>query len=333
MTSPTFTAVICAFNAASTLRDAIRSVLAQTRDDLELIVVDDGSTDATPTVARSFESDPRMILVQQENRGLAAARNTGLARARGRYVGFNDADDLWMPTYLEELGRAMEADPAAAIATGDLWMLDESTRRMHRRTAFDIYPSAPARIAGEELVGKLVAGNFLPGCSMVRPEAIAKAGGFDASRSAVEDWDMWIRVAALGYAAIRIRRPLVIWRDRSGSMSKDRLLMTRNRREVLLNVIERYDVPKAARIAAHQRLPVIERDIRALGGERSLASVAGRIRWRLITAKRRLRNRLDLLRAPPPEVAEAFPELASPRSRLFEAEARGPQPLGDSSAR
>ena len=311
MTTPAFTAVICVYNGASTLAGAIKSVLAQTRRDFELIVVDDGSDDASPDVARSFAADERVVLVQQENQGLAAARNAGVARAHGRYVAFLDDDDLWMPAYLEEHARALEADAHAAIAYSDCWWLDAPTRRVHRRTAFDVAPPAPARIAGEEFVRKLMSGSFFASCSMIRAEALSRAGGFDPSRRAVEDWDLWIRLAALGYAAVRIPRPLVIYRDVPGSMSKDRLTTLAERRAILRNVIERYNVPEAARAAAREQLAGIERDIRAFGGERSVAAAGRRMRLRLRSLHWRVVSRLDLLRAPPPEVAEAFPELAS----------------------
>jgi glycosyltransferase involved in cell wall biosynthesis len=289
---------------------AIRSVLAQTRDDFELIVVDDGSSDATPAVARSFASDPRLVVVRQENKGLAAARNSGVARARGRYVAFLDHDDLWMPTYLEEHARALDADPQAGIAYSDLWWLDGPTGRVHRRTALEVATAAPARIAGEEFVRKLMSGSFFASCSMVRVEALSRAGGFDASLSAVEDWDLWIRIAALGYAAVRIPDPLVIYRDVPGSMSKDRLVTLGERRAILRKVIERYEVPEAARAAARTQLAAVERDLRALSGERSLAAAAWRARLRLRFLHWRIVSRLDLLRAPPSEVADAFPELA-----------------------
>jgi GT2 family glycosyltransferase len=314
MNAPEFSIVIPAFNAAATLGASIESVLNQSREDFELTTVDDGSTDATTEIARSFESDPRTIVIRQKNQGLAAARNAGLAKARGRHVSFLDADDLLMPRYLEQMARAIGSDPGAGIAYGDVWILDEPTRKLHRRTALDIFPAAPERISGEEFVSKLVAGNFLPYCSTVRREAAVAVGGFDASRTAVEDWDFWIRMAASGYGAVRVSSPLAIWRDRPGSMSTDRSLMLENIREVLAKVIGCYDVPHAARVAAQQRLRDVERDARALSGERSPQAALHRIRLRLISWKRMLVNRRDLLPAYPPEVAEAFPDLHLRRS-------------------
>ena len=117
MTDPKFTAVIPAYNAAATLAPAIRSVQLQTVSDFELIVIDDGSQDETPELARSFCDDERIHVVTQENKGLPGARNAGIARARGRYVGLLDADDMWMPTFLEAMGEALDANPEAGFAS------------------------------------------------------------------------------------------------------------------------------------------------------------------------------------------------------------------------
>jgi glycosyltransferase involved in cell wall biosynthesis len=311
MTPPTFTVLIPAFNSASTVGAAVSSVLAQTRNDFELIVVDDGSSDETPEVLRRFESDPRMVLVVQENLGPAAASNAGLRRARGRYVAVLDDDDLLMPDYLERIGRVLDADPGAGIVYPDAWILDDRTKRFRKRTAFESLPRAPARISGEEFICKLIERNFLPHCSVVRRDAVIAAGAYDTALTGVMDWDLWIRVAARGYGAVRLPVPLMIWRDRPGSVSTNRLLMARDRYAVLLNAAERYELPEAARSTARRRLRHVGRDIRALSGERSLAAAAARLRRRLNALRWRLADR-DLMATAPPAVAAAFPDLRAP---------------------
>lgn len=91
--------IVPAFNVERTLPETLAALCAQTFGDFEIVIVDDGSTDATPRIANSFCSDPRVRVVHQTNRGLAGARNSGIAAARGSYIGFCDADDLW------ELGK------------------------------------------------------------------------------------------------------------------------------------------------------------------------------------------------------------------------------------
>ena len=94
--------VVPAYNAAATLSDTLLSLTSQTYRDIEIVVVDDGSTDSTASVARSFAArDNRIRLVRQANRGLAGARNSGVAAASGEVVGFCDADDLWLPEKMD----------------------------------------------------------------------------------------------------------------------------------------------------------------------------------------------------------------------------------------
>lgn len=97
LTSPIATVVVPAFNVTATISETLRSLQAQTLKDIEIVIVDDGSSDDLDSVLQPFLADPRMRLVRQPNRGLAGARNTGIAAARGQYVGFCDADDLWEP--------------------------------------------------------------------------------------------------------------------------------------------------------------------------------------------------------------------------------------------
>ena len=327
MAAAMFSAIIPAHNAASTLGAAMQSVLAQTHNELELIVVDDGSTDDTREVAEAFAVDPRVSIVSQEQRGLAAARNAGVGHARTPLLGFLEADDLWMPDYVASVIRTLDSDRRAGIAYSDAWILDDETRSVHRRLASDFVPELPAGISPDDLALRLVARNLLPYCSTVRREAIEAAGGYDASLTAVEDWDLWIRIAACGYGAVRVPRPLVIWRDRPGSMSKDRLLMLTNVRQVLVNVVTRYDVPELARVAARRRLREVELTRRALRGERSPRAAVRRTRLRLARLRRRIARRLDLLPEPPPDIAAAFPDLVGPPT----ANSSSAQPAGERS--
>src|SRR5256714_13067953 len=110
--SPTISVIMPAFNAAPHIRQSIQSVLAQTFDNWDLIVVDDGSTDETATLAGSF-SDSRIRCVRRENGGQAAARNTGIVNTHGEFIAFLDADDLWLPAKLDrqlDVARRTRAD-------------------------------------------------------------------------------------------------------------------------------------------------------------------------------------------------------------------------------
>ena len=121
----TFASIIVpAFNVADTLWATMTALLHQTHPAYEIIVVDDGSTDATPEIAARFACDPRVI--RQANRGLAGARNSGIAAARGRYIGFCDADDLWLPEKLARHVAHLDANPQVGISyCGSALMNDE----------------------------------------------------------------------------------------------------------------------------------------------------------------------------------------------------------------
>ena len=156
LSSARFTVVIAAFNAARTIGSSIRSVLRQTEQDFEVIVVDDGSTDETAEAVGTFSGDSRIRLIGQPNRGPAAARNTGLKAARSTYVSMLDADDLWLPDYLEVMGGALDEDPRRGFAYTDAWVLEDETRKVRRRSAMS-YQRPPADGAGRENVLSLTA--------------------------------------------------------------------------------------------------------------------------------------------------------------------------------
>lgn len=120
---PKASIIVPAYNVAATIADTLRSLLAQSFADFEIIVVDDGSSDRTVPVVRSF-GDRRIRLVQQPNRGLAGARNTGISHATGDYIGFCDSDDLWRPTKLAAHVAHLEANPQVGLSFSGSELID-----------------------------------------------------------------------------------------------------------------------------------------------------------------------------------------------------------------
>lgn len=120
---PLVSVVVPTFNRAHLIREAVDSVLAQTYDHVELIVIDDGSTDDTLAVLGGY-ADPRLRLIHQENRGKSGARNRGLDEARGDYIAFLDSDDLWGPTFLNTLLQVAEAEPDVDLVFCDFQRFD-----------------------------------------------------------------------------------------------------------------------------------------------------------------------------------------------------------------
>jgi glycosyltransferase involved in cell wall biosynthesis len=301
---PTFTVAMPAYNAEATIAQAIRSVLAQTRDDFELIVVDDGSSDATPEIARSFD-DPRIRAVRQENQGLGAARNRAVADARGRYVSMLDSDDLWLPAYLETMGNTLDADVRAGLAYTDAWVLDDETGRIRKTTAMHYQdPPLPPPLDPLEFLRLLVVrGNFVFTSTTVRRSALRVLAGFNMLRTRAEDYELWLRVVANGYRAIRASGILAVYRKRSGSLSTDELAMVRGEREAIRRVIDEYAVPDDIRRLARDRLRHLDARIAGLAGGPGAAAFVQRVRGRAVRAKIAMVEPFAYHSEPPAEVA------------------------------
>jgi glycosyltransferase involved in cell wall biosynthesis len=304
MTSPLFSVVMPAYNAERTIGDAIHSTLGQTIDDFELIVVDDGSTDNTAENVMLFR-DPRIQLVRQANGGLAAARNTGLGRARGVYASFFDADDLLLPTFLETTKATFDRFPHAGIVDCEHWLLDDPTGRMHApiRSGPDLRPDDPA-----QLLRALLKENLIWGTASVPMSVIGEVGGFDPRLRACEDYELWLRIVARGRRVACAPGRLVVWRRTGSTLSTDSAVMTRFLCEVYGFVVNEYDVPDDVRALARARRATCERHLAALTGDRRVAGARLRLRGRLGRIKRAVwhpRGPVEI----PPEVATAFPQL------------------------
>lgn len=304
--APTFSVVIPSYNCAQTIGSAIRSVLDQTRSDFELIVVDDRSTDATRDVAHTYLDDERVTLVTREqNGGESAARNSGIARAGGRYVSFLDSDDLWLPRYLEVMSRTLESNPAAAVAYTDAWVLYDGSRRILRRTAMAAWrpPSPPADPAAF-LRALFEYGNFVYNATTIRRDVLLAVGGYNEALPGSPDYELWLRLAAAGHGFVDSGEILAVYRRRAGQLTDDPGHVRRAVPEILRLVIAEYDLPEDVRALARQSLEQHERALDELPQRRRrrrLPLVSGpkgtlaRLRWFYVR--------------PPASVREAFPDL------------------------
>ena len=304
---PVFSIVMPAFNAERTVGPAIRSALAQTEQDFELLVVDDGSTDRTADIVRSFRDDPRVILISSENRGPAIARNLALARARGQFVSLLDSDDLYLSTYLAEVSAALKANPDAGFVFPDAWVLDDTSGRIrHTYTLADYAAPDPDPSAW---LRQLVTYNVVHCMAMIPRAVLERVGPFDERLRAAMDYELWLRIAAHGYGAVRIDRPLGVYRVTVGSITSQRRLVTGNLCEIYRIVAEEYEVDPDVRALARSQLrrvqaerAVLEREsswrARARRTTRSYRSLAG--------APRRAWRRRRLWYATPPEELGEF---------------------------
>jgi glycosyltransferase involved in cell wall biosynthesis len=309
VTAPTFTVVLPVYNGERTVADAIRSVVGQTRADFELIVVNDGSTDGTAQRVRELEQDSRIIVVHQENRGLAATRNAGIERARGRYVSFLDDDDLFLPGYLEAMGRALDETPGAAFADCPHWRLDDDTGRFRPpiRSGPLVLPTEPL-----ELFRLLLEKNIVSARATVRRSVLEDVGSFNPALRAAEDYELWLRLAARGHYGVHVPESFVVSRLRDESLSANERLMVEHVHRVLRLVVEEYDIPDDIREMADARRRRVEAHLAALTGERPLAAMVLRVRRRLGRARRAIFGRKGAWGPPPRDIAEALPYLVSP---------------------
>lgn len=309
-----YSVVMTAFNEEEWIGDAVASVLAQTYADLQLIVVDDGSSDGTVAALDSYRGDPRLVVIEQENAGLSAARNTGIEAGKTEWVAFLDSDDLWMPNYLEVVDAALAERPDAGFAYVDAWRLDLNGLFFRDSAMARQNPPEDPPHDAEEFLRLLVArGNFIFVSATARREALETAGNFNTSLRSVEDLDMWIRILAAGYGAVRTGERLAIKRDRWTSMSGNQTKMATNLRDVY-RLTETYDVPADIKSTAHEQAERIDREIAAIEGGSPLYRAGQRARRLSGSLRQRaLRGRIWYPETPP-EIAAAFPGLAEPKS-------------------
>jgi glycosyltransferase involved in cell wall biosynthesis len=213
---PRVSVVIPTYNSASFLPDAIGSVLAQTYQDFEIIVVDDGSNDNTAEVVSSFK-DPRIRYLYQENRGVAGARNTGILASQAEYIAWQDSDNVLLEEALQKSIDFLDIHPEAAFSDGQFYTIDESGRPLRRGRARG--PKATFVRDGLEEISHLILGNRSIGLFfVVRRAAFQETGLFNTRLRMSEDWDIWIRLAKR-YAVAHLAEPIAKVRFHAQSMT------------------------------------------------------------------------------------------------------------------
>ncbi len=205
-------AVIASYNMAQYLPQAVNSVLAQTYRNLEVRIVDDGSTDDTRQVVRQWEADPRVHVLFQKNAGAANAKNQGMKASRGAFVALLDADDIWLPQKLAHQMALFKATPQVGLVYSDYARMDGEGRAL---------PQALTRMHRGWVAGPLLVENFVAYSAVVmRRECLERTGYFDESLSMGFDYDLWLRLSA-HYRFDYVPEATVRYRVWSGQLSRN----------------------------------------------------------------------------------------------------------------
>ncbi|MGF1673846.1 MAG: glycosyltransferase [Rivularia sp. (in: cyanobacteria)] len=228
--------IVPVFNGERTIEETIKSILNQTFSNIEIIIINDGSTDTTLEIVENI-LDSRIKIFSYPNGGLSASRNRGISQAKGEYISFIDADDLWTPDKLELQWQALQLNPQAAVAYSWTDYIDESSKF--------IKSGRRIKVNGDAF-SQLLITNFLENGSnpLIRQNALEKVGGFDESLAAAEDKDMWLRLAA-NYEFVCVEKPQILYRISTTSMSTN----LKRQEAASLKVIERgFSYPKAQKL-------------------------------------------------------------------------------------
>ncbi len=244
--------IIPAFNVDAYISECIGSVRGQTYSDFEIIVVDDGSTDRTAEVVAQYGRGVRLI--RQANQGQPRARNAGILEAQGELVAFLDADDVWLPEYLEKQVEHIDALGGRCLVFCDALLWDGT------RKPTEIWYSGVAFNEGDPLLS-IVRGCAIPTNAVVVPrEVLLEVGLFQEVSG--EDMNLWKRIALHGVPFRKNPTPLVWYRQRSGSISHS-ASSGRAANENLLMALKRISrdstMPQHVRIEAAKRISAMHR--------------------------------------------------------------------------
>ncbi|MDP2045612.1 MAG: glycosyltransferase, partial [Deltaproteobacteria bacterium] len=243
--APLVSVIIPTYNRAGLVRLAVASVKAQTFRDFEIVVVDDGGTDGTH---EALAADRELRVRRHSHRqGVAAARNLGVAAARGEWLAFLDSDDLWLPDKLARQMSFLEGRPELLICqTDETWV---------RRGVRVNKPAAHRKVAGQIFLPSLGRCMISPSAVMLHRRLLEAHGGFDETLPAAEDYDLWLRLT-WRYEVGLVDEPLVIKRGGHPDQLSRQWGLDRFRIRALAKLLEEPDLPRPYARAARQMLAV-----------------------------------------------------------------------------
>ncbi len=242
---PKVSVIIPAYNVAPYVGETLDSVFSQTFADYEVIVINDGSPDTEELEGELARFIDRVNYVKQENRGASAARNAGLRTARGEFVAFLDADDLWLPSYLDEQIKFI-LERSCDLVCADAAVFSDGSHKAETYME-SLMTDAPA--TGEvTFLGLLSAEqSLITSGVVVCRERVFEVGLFDEALRNSQDFDLWLRLAHNGTRMAYQRRVLLRYRSRDNSLSGDEVNVHRRELRVLEKVQREYDLSPAER--------------------------------------------------------------------------------------
>jgi glycosyltransferase involved in cell wall biosynthesis len=236
--------IVPVYNRAHLVIETVASILAQTYRNIEIILVNDGSTDNSLEVIRALQHENFDVIriIDQKNQGQTMARNQGIKEAHGKYIAFLDSDDLWLPDKLEH--QIPLFDQGVGLVYGGVELINESGET----TGFD--PCDPS-VQGNIYPQLLVKNRMTGGSVVVLAEVLAKVGVFDPEFKAAENWDLWLRICK-EYQARLVNKSVVKYRLHQNNMSKDVMLMQDAKRQIMGKHCDKHSSDKL--VARYSRL-------------------------------------------------------------------------------
>jgi glycosyltransferase involved in cell wall biosynthesis len=260
------TAAITTYNRARFLPGALESAFAQTYRDVEVLVVDDGSTDDTASVLERYRD--RIRVVRQDNQGRSGARNTAVRQANGRYISFLDSDDRWVPDKLERQVPVLERDAGVGMVHGHVDLIDEHDRPLPEETAAHHALFSAAHRNGATYAGYAFECRCFSSAVTARVEAIERVGLYDASLL-LDDYDLYLRLALAWNVVFQEGPAVALYRQHPEQMTTYELTMGQiQTAEKHLAYLDEHPETPDARLARRNFLLMLARSHAVLADQR-----------------------------------------------------------------
>ncbi len=234
MTAPAVSILMPVYNGAAYVGQAIESALAQSYPDFELIIVNDGSTDNSAEMIRPYLADPRIIYFERPNGGVAAARNAAIRIAKGRYIGFLDQDDLWLPEKLNLQVQYLDDHPDVGLVHASQSYIDSDGQ--HTRLPFD---DGFAKVSGWCFRDLFIRNRIAVLTVLARKSALDSVGPLNETIPGGDDYEMWMRISK-HFPIGHLDQVLAHYRTHGSNVSNDNFRMTRTDLGAIQSILRRY---------------------------------------------------------------------------------------------